>query len=130
MQGMVRWTRALASLMVLVAFCASTWATCLEGATAAVTQQMACCKAGHDHCPMHDSAADCCKKSGPQQIESQGTTEKVASLSAPVPTVLTWVILPTALSADHTQRHVSYDSSPPDLLHAPPAYIAFSGLLI
>ena len=79
---------------------------------------------------MHDSASDCCKKSGPQQIESQGTIVEVASLSAPVPTVLTWVILPTALSADHIQRHVSYDSSPPDLLYPPPPYIAFSGLLI
>jgi hypothetical protein len=126
---MVRWSRALASLLVLVAFGASTWATCVEGATATATRQMACCKAGHDHCPMHDSASDCCKKSGPP-VESQGTIVKAASLSAPVPVVLAWVILPTAVSAVHVQRHISYDSSPPDLLHAPPPYIAFSGLLI
>jgi hypothetical protein len=126
---MVRWSRSLASMLVLVAFCGSTWATCAEGATATKTQQMACCKAGHDHCPMKDSATDCCEKAGPQ-IESQGTIVKVASLSAPAPIVLTWVILPTPLSAGHTQRHISYDSSPLDLLYPPPAYIAFSGLLI
>ena len=129
MPGMVRWSRSLASMLVLVAFCGSTWATCAEGATATAIRQMACCKAGHDHCPMHDSASDCCTKSGPQ-VESQGTIVKAASLSPPVPVVLTWVILPTAVSAVHIQRHISYDSSPPDLLNAPPPYIAFSGLLI
>ena len=129
MPGMVRWSRSLASMLVLVAFCGSTWATCAEGATATAIQQMACCKAGHDHCPMKDSASDCCKQSGPQ-IESQGTIVKVASLSAPVPMVLTWVILSTDCEAAHARRDVSYDSSPPDLLYPPPAYITFSGLLI
>ena len=129
MQEMGRSSRAFASLLVAVGILTSAWVTCAEGAAATATQQMACCKAGHDHCPMHDSASDCCTKSGPQ-VESQGTIGRVGSLSAPVPVVLTWVILPAALSAVHVQRHVSYDSSPPDLLYLPPAYIAFSGLLI
>ena len=129
MPGMVRWGRALASLLVVVGVLTSAWATCVEGAAATPAQQMACCKAGHHHCPMKDSASDCCKKSGPQ-IESQGTIVKVASLSAPVPIVVTWVILPTADAAAHTRRVVAYDSSPPGLLLPPPAYIAFSGLLI
>ena len=129
MQGMVRCSRAFASWLVVFGVLTSTWATCAEDAIATAIQQMACCKAGHHHCPMKDSASDCCKKSGPQ-IESQATIVRVASFTAPVPIVLTWVVLPTALSAVHLQRHVSYDSSPPDLLDAPPAYIAFSGLLI
>src|SRR5882672_4946258 len=129
MQGMVRCGRSLASLLVVVAVLTSTWATCVEGATATVTQQMACCDAGHDQCPMKDSASDCCKTSGPQ-VQSQGTIVKAASLSAPAPVVLTWMILTVPASAAHIQRRVSYDSSPPDLLYAPPAYIAFSTLLI
>jgi hypothetical protein len=43
---------------------------------------------------------------------------------------LAWVILPSGISTAHIQRRVSYDSSPPGLFFAPPAYIAFSTLLI
>ena len=71
MVTMVRQGRPLASLLVVVGILTSSWATCVEGATATVTQQMVCCKAGHDHCPMKDSASNCCKQSG--QIEAQGT---------------------------------------------------------
>ena len=128
---MFRFSRACASLLVVVGVLTSAWATCVEGATASPMQQMACCKAGHHHCPMKDSAADCCAQSGPQ-VESQGTIVKAASFSAPVPTPVTlaWVILPSSLSTAYFQRRVSYDSSPPGLLFAPPAYIAFSALLI
>jgi hypothetical protein len=126
---MVRWSRALASLLVVVAVMTSTLAACVEGASANATEQMACCKAGHDHCPMKDSAADCCKQSGPQS-QFQATVDKAASFSASMPVVLLWATPSFVLSATQTPRHVSYDSSPPELLLAPPAYIAFSGLLI
>ena len=129
--GMVRWDRAVASLLVVAGVLTSAWTTCVEGATASPMQQMACCKAGHHQCPMKDSAADCCAQSGPQ-VESQGTIVKAASFSAPVltPVTVAWVILPSNLSTPVFQRRVSYDSSPPGLLFAPPAYIAFSALLI
>ena len=119
------------SLLVVFAVLTSTWATCVEGAAATPTQQMACCKAGHHHCPMKDSASDCCKKSGPQ-IELQGTIVKTVSFSAPVPVSapLAWVILPAGVSAAHVQLRVSYYSSPPGRPFALPAYIAFSSLLI
>ena len=129
MPRMVRFSRALASLLVVVAVMTSTLAACVEGASANATEQMACCKAGHDHCPMKDSAADCCKKSG-SQSQSQATIVKAASLSASMPVTMTWATLAVVRSAAQTHRHVSYDSSPPGLLLAPPAYFAFSGLLI
>ena len=131
MARMVRWGRAVASLLVVVGVLTSAWATCVEGPTSTATQQMACCKAGHAHCPMKDSASDCCKKSGPQ-VESLGTIVNATSLSAPtpVPAPMAWVMLPAGLSVAHIHHHVSYDSPPPGLLLAPPAYIAFSGLLI
>jgi hypothetical protein len=90
---------------------------------------MACCKAGHDHCRMKDSAADCCKQSGPQ-VESQGTIVKAASLNAPMSVPVLWATVPALLLPAQSQSRVSYPASPPDLLDAPPAYIAFSVLLI
>jgi hypothetical protein len=126
---MVRLSRALASLLVVVIVMTSTLAACVEGASATATEQMACCKAGHDHCPMKDSAADCCKQSRPQS-QSRATIVKIASLGASMPVATAWATLSVVLSADQTPRHVSYDSSPPGLLLTPPAYFAFSGLLI
>jgi hypothetical protein len=130
MRVMVRWRRAFASLLVVFGVLTSMWATCVEGATAPAAQQMACCKAGHHQCPMKDSASDCCKKSGPQ-IQSQATVVKAASsFSAPVPGPLAWLILPALSSAGQTQRRARYNGSPPGLRCSPPAYIAFSALLI
>jgi hypothetical protein len=129
MLTMVRWSRALASLLVVVAVLTSTWATCVEGATAAVTQQMACCKAGHDDCPMKDSASDCCKQSGPQ-VEFQGTIVKASSVSAPISVPVQWLTVQALSLVAPNRARVSYHASPPDLLDAPPPYIAFSGLLI
>jgi hypothetical protein len=129
MQWMVRCIRAFSSLLVVFGVLTSAWATCVEGATSAPTEQMACCKAGHDHCPMKDSASDCCKKSG-TPVESQGTIASAVSVSAPMAVPVVWATLPAAPSTAYTSSHVSHDSSPPSLLYAPPPYIAFSGLLI
>jgi hypothetical protein len=129
MQWMVRWSRAFSSLLVVFGVLTSAWATCVEGATSAPTEQMACCKAGHDHCPMKNSASDCCKKSG-TQVESKGTIVAAVSVSAPTAVAVVWATPPAAPSAAYTPTHVSHDSSPPGLLYAPPPYIAFSGLLI
>jgi hypothetical protein len=123
------WHRGVLSALVLVAFCASTWATCAEGAMASQTEQMACCKAGHDQCPMKGSASDCCQQSGPR-FQSQATVVKAAPTHAPVRTVLTWVTIPALSSVAQIQPRVSFDSSPPDSRVRPPAYILFSTLLI
>ena len=76
--------RGFLAALVLVAFSGSAWATCVEGSVASETQQMACRKAGHDHCPMKSGASECCKISGPQ-FQSQATTvAKPFSAAAPV----------------------------------------------
>src|SRR5258707_640922 len=128
MQGMVRRIRALASLLVVAGVLTSAGAACVEGPTATVTAQMACCKAGREHWPMKDTAADCCKKSGPQN-GFQATIVKAASFSASMPVAM-WATPSLVLAVAQTPRRVSYDASPPGLLLAPPAYIAFSALLI
>ena len=122
------WQRGVFAALVLVAFCASTWATCAEGAMASQTEQMACCQAGHDHCPMKDSAANCCQQSGPQ-FQSQATIAKAATPHAPVLTVLAWATLPALSTVPRIQR-ASFDPSPPDSRVRPPAYVLFSTLLI
>ena len=42
-------------------------ASCMADPSMSAGAQMACCKAGHDQCPMHGSAADCCKVDGQKQ---------------------------------------------------------------
>jgi hypothetical protein len=123
------WQRGILAALLLVAFCGSAWATCAEGAIASQTEQMACCKAGHDHCPMKDSASDCCKQSGPQ-YQSQATVTKAASTHAPVRTVLTWATVPSLSFVAQIQPRILFDSSPPVSQIRPPAYVLFSTLLI
>jgi hypothetical protein len=123
------WQRGILAALVLVGFCGSAWATCAEGAIASQTEQMACCKAGHDHCPMKDSASDCCKQSGPQ-YQSQATITKAAPSQAPVRTVLVWATVPSLSFAAQLQPRVSFDSPPPDSRVRPPAYVLFSTFLI
>lgn len=127
---MGRWRRAVVSLAVLFGVLTSAWATCAEGATATVVQQMACCKNGHHQCPMKDSASDCCKQSGPRFDDRATLTTKTASLVAPVPIPVMWVSALIVPSIANAQRRVSIESSPPDGLFGPPPYIAFSALLI
>ena len=125
MAGMARrWKRFLGVLAMAGVF-TSGLAACVDAADGAM--QMACCKAGHDHCPMKDRASDCCKVSG--HPESQATLVKATSISAPASVVLTPAILPVAAVADVHQSR-SYDASPPGVLYGPPPYIAFSALLI
>jgi hypothetical protein len=122
------WQRSVLAALVAVAFTASAWATCAEGAMASRTEQMACCQAGHDDCPMKDSAANCCQQSGPQ-FQSRATIAKAATPDAPALTVLAWAALP-ALSTVPQIQHASFDPSPPDSRVRPPAYVLFSTFLI
>lgn len=130
MARMIRCGRVLVSMLALVSVLTSAWATCAVGADASRMQQMACCKAGHDHCPMKDSSSDCCTQSGPQ-LESHATIVKALSISAPASVLVTWDLLAVTVTADVHHRIAYVDSSPPDLAAStPPAYIAFSALLI
>jgi len=64
------WQRGVLAALVLVAFCESPWETCAEGAIACQTEQMACGRAGHDHCQMKVSVSDCCEQSDPEDVLS------------------------------------------------------------
>ena len=123
------WYRGVLAALVLVTFCASTWATCAEGATAPQTDQMACCQNPHHDCSPGGGAADCCQTSGPQ-FQSQATIVKAAPTKAPVLAILSWVTVPTLGLGPDVHPRFSYDASPPEFSVRPPAYILFSTLLI
>src|SRR5256885_1851515 len=108
MPRMVRCGRTFASLVLVFGVLTSAWATCVEGATLP-TEQMVCCQAGHEHCPMKDSASDCCKKS-PSHVESHATIVKAVSVTAPVPVPMMWVTVVIA-SASRMEHRLSYDAS-------------------
>ena len=126
MTAMVRRWRMFLGVLAMVGVFTSGFAACVNAADDAM--QMACCKAGHDHCPMKDSASDCCKLSG--QPESQATIVKAKSIRAPVSVLLTSALLPAAAIADVQHGRGSYESSPPRVSNGPPSSIAFSVLLI
>jgi hypothetical protein len=127
--GTMRSCRSIVVALVLGAFCGSSWAVCVEGAEAPATQQMACCKAGHDRCPMKDSASNCCLKSG-ARLQLQATIVKASPMETPVRIPLARMVAPVFSTAYQVYSRASSDSSPPSSQLRPPAYILFSILLI
>lgn len=124
--------RLIVSALVVAGIFSSALATCTAGAVAPETTQMACCKAGHDHCPMKDSAADCCKKNSSSPQLQWNVVAKADSLNAPGRVFLMFVSPANPLSdaALLVQSVRAAAPSPPLRPVGPPVYIAFSTLLI
>jgi hypothetical protein len=124
--------RVIVSALVVAGIFSSALATCTAGAMAPEKAQMACCKAGHDHCPMHDSAADCCKTNSSSPQPQWSVVAKADSLNAPVRLFLALVTAANPLSdaALLILPVRAAASSPPLRPVGPPVYIAFSTLLI
>ena len=94
-------------------------------------QQMACCKAGHDHCPMEgNDPSDCCRISGPT-FHSQPTT-LIEPFSAVRPLIVSyaWVGASVLSLVPSPRSRTVFESSPPGAALRPPAYIAHAALLI
>jgi hypothetical protein len=70
---MSRWATASVALLLAAALGTSSLASCLTIAAPTPQAQMACCKSGHDHCPMHrtkaQTASDCCRHDSQRQQE-------------------------------------------------------------
>jgi len=103
---------------------ASAWASCFAGPELSAAMQMACCKAGHDKCPMHGSAKDCCRTKGPQSeqdslaAQKQGrsivTAQAAVSVTLPqTADIVSWDVESIAFS-----RSLLRSTSPPHLLVA------------
>ena len=129
MQGMVRCSRAFASLLVVFGVLTSTWATCTTGALMPAHAQMACCKAGHHTCGMKGTPADCCTKTETQQQQWTATkTELVKAPALVVMTVVTSIQAARPVALLRSSRFANV--SPPPHPLGPPAYIANSALLL
>jgi hypothetical protein len=121
--------RSFLALILIVAFSAATWTTCIEGAVSSAMQQMACCKKADHQCGSSVSPADCCKKDESGRRDAV-TLAKIEPLRAPAPMVVTWAILPVTDLLDSAHRPIAQAPSPPPLSSGPPPYVAFSTLLI
>jgi hypothetical protein len=89
-------------------------ASCVEGATSTPSEQMACCKKGHDMCPMRGSPEDCCKKA--PQLNQVTQCTAVEKFTSPTPHLFALHVLdPLLVSATvvWSPMLVAYDSSPP-----------------
>lgn len=129
MPGMVRCSRAFASLLVVFGVLTSTWATCTAGAMMLENAQMACCKAGHHECGPKGTPADCCKKTEAQQQQWTATkTELVKAPNLVVMTVIPSIQAALPLTLLRSPRCADFSPSPHPL--GPPAYIVNSALLI
>ena len=105
-------------------------ASCVEGATAAPSQQMACCKRGHHTCPMRGTPEDCCKSEAHVHQLTQCTA--VDKFSAQGPHLLALhVVQPIVAFAAiaWSPTPVAYDSSPPPRSKHP-TYLVLSTLRI
>jgi hypothetical protein len=134
MEGMIRLSRACASLLVVFGVLTSMWATCTAGAMVSeraeidAQMEMACCQAGHHECAPKGTPAECCKTETQREQWTATTTELVKAPAlvalAVVPSIQG--AYPIVLSRSSCFANISQPS--PHL--GPPAYIAHSALLI
>jgi hypothetical protein len=114
----------ISALLLVVSLATSAWATCVGELGMTANAEMACCKAGHEHCPMKGTASDCCQIEGQRtQQLSAATAESVrAVVTAPPAIAILYEILVVAVTARvprfGSARVVGTSSSPPPHLLA------------
>jgi hypothetical protein len=119
----------ISALLLVVSLATSAWATCVGGLGLTANAEMACCQAGHEHCPMKGTASDCCKIEGQrtQQLSAATADGVRAVVTAPTATAILnqIVVVPsiTRLPRFGSARLVSPSPSPP-------LYLLTSALLI
>ena len=112
---------AAIALILVASMLVSVWANCIADFGMKPAEQMACCKDGHDKCPMHNTAADCCKaESQRHQQVSFATYESPSSVMHPPAVVVTMpvVTVPAAIPLSHStfERDVLKGPDPPPYL--------------
>jgi len=109
----------LVTLLLVVSLGTSAWASCVGEPGMTASAEMACCKAGHEYCPMKSTASDCCKIEGQRaQQLSAATAENVrAVVTAPTAVAILdgLLIAPiiTGVPRFGSARVVSTSPSPP-----------------
>lgn len=118
----------IVAVWVIVALVTSAVATCIPGAMAMHASQMPPCSGDPQPCLSFKTVPmDCCAEIAPQVAES-----RVEVLKAPARSLLAWLTPTTSVELVFIASSVRPTGSPPGLVTAlnPPAYIAFSTLLI
>jgi hypothetical protein len=114
--------------MLLASMATSAWASCLAEIGMSPAAQMLCCKGGHDKCPMHNTAADCCKAQGQRHPDvSVATHEGSAGVMNPPAVVATFVV--PAVPPIHQLSQSTFDR---DVLKGPdpPPYLLGSAFRV
>jgi hypothetical protein len=126
---MSRWLRASVAAAAVTVVLTSTLATCTAGSMTPENEQMACCQGGHHACGPSGEAAACCEKTAPQS--QRLILAKPDPFSAPI-RVLLLTLTPTQPVVVDAAPTFVVDRAPRDeaITAGPPAYIAFSALLI
>jgi hypothetical protein len=125
---MSRWATVVVALLLASAVSTSTLAMCMAELAAGAEAQMACCKAGHDKCPMHaahaTSAKDCCKTDGQRQQQlSAAEHEILRPLTAPLAPVFA-ISVDALAPASVCHASVSPRVSQVTLPSTPPHFLA------
>jgi hypothetical protein len=116
-------------LMLIASMATSVWANCVADTSMTPKAQMACCKNGHDKCPMSGTAEDCCKTEAQKHEQTSVATHEIASPTIDAPVLL--AVASPAVSDMPIVRAPIF-VSPEDVLKRPsgPPYILHSALLI
>ena len=118
---LLRRLTAVIALMLVASMGASVWASCMADVAMNPEEQMACCKNGHDKCPMRNTAADCCKTESQRHQQVSFAIHESSSSVVHAPAIVATiavVIVPTAiqLSQSTFERDVLKGPDPPPYL--------------
>jgi hypothetical protein len=114
---------------LIASLATSASATCMAEIAMNAPAQMACCKNGHDKCPMHGTAEDCCQSEG-QRHQQVGfaTHEGIRSIVSP-PAVLISLVATSFVPVVVQLPQATFDR---DVLKGPdpPSYLVGCALLV
>jgi hypothetical protein len=108
--------------LLVASLTTSASAICMAEPIVSAKAQMACCQAGHQHCPMHGRASDCCKTERQRQEQAVAATHEPgrSTLTPPaeVSSILPVIFVPVLELASRftADRDVLKDPSPPQYL--------------
>lgn len=119
--------QSLVAVLLMVAVTGAAWQTCVEDVSSSPAQKMACCKNGH-----HDSddPMECCKTET-SRPRGDALIARHVDVAPPSSLLVAWLAYPdTYQLISQAYSRPIIDGSPPGATLRPPAYIAFSALLI
>jgi hypothetical protein len=116
-------------VLLVASISASVWANCIAEIGMKPSAQMLCCKDGHDKCPMHNTAADCCKVEGQRHQEASFATHETATSVVNPPAIFA---TPVALAVTPTLIPLPQSTFNLDVLKGPdpPPYLVGSAFLV